>query len=239
MSKEHFKIIKEISSLHTEMTSLSNSIKSQSDRLTKHHQKIDETKLEIQRLQEVIEQESPELSKKEAYIDKLSTNLKKAKDHQADLTTEIQVLKSKQQVEEMSQILNDEEEVYFSLIEIHERSQSLKDEKTTYLEGLNRSLVEISDDSKKEEEKLQLSYNTQKSRIKLLLNQIPSGFQKVIKATLNKKLNKSSFTIIKDFHCLFCGYQINKVDLDKLEQMINVITCSSCTRIIIPQASNF
>ena len=129
------------------------------------------------------------------------------------------------------------EDSLFALLERTEAIQQELEDKKTFLAGLEKTYQEIESEVKVELQDNQKGVSQADLRMKLILEELPSGFRETLERTLKKNLAVGSFTRIDNGSCFFCRYKISRTDESEIDMQQMLKICPQCSRIFLPYGS--
>jgi len=129
------------------------------------------------------------------------------------------------------------EDSLFALLERTEAIQQELEDKKTFLAGLEKTYQEIESEVKEEIQDNQKGVSQADLRMKLILEELPSGFKETLERTLKKNLAVGSFTRIDNGSCFFCRYKISRTDESEIDMQQMLKICPQCSRIFLPYGS--
>jgi predicted nucleic acid-binding Zn-ribbon protein len=129
------------------------------------------------------------------------------------------------------------EDSLFALLERTETIQQELEDKKTFLAGLEKTYLEIESEVKEEIQDNQKGVSQADLRMKLILEELPSGFRDTLERTLKKNLAVGSFTRIDNGSCFFCRYKISRTDESEIDMQQMLKICPQCSRIFLPYGS--
>jgi predicted nucleic acid-binding Zn-ribbon protein len=129
------------------------------------------------------------------------------------------------------------EDSLFAFLERTEAIQQELEDKKTFLAGLEKTYQEIESEVKEEIQDNQKGVSQADLRMKLILEELPSGFREMLERTLKKNLAVGSFTRIDNGSCFFCRYKISRTDESEIDMQQMLKICPQCSRIFLPYGS--
>jgi predicted nucleic acid-binding Zn-ribbon protein len=129
------------------------------------------------------------------------------------------------------------EDSLFAFLERTEAIQQELEDKKTFLAGLEKTYQEIESEVKEEIQDNQKGVSQADLRMKLILEELPSGFREMLERTLKKNLAVGSFTRIDNGSCFFCRYKISRTDESEIDMQQMLKLCPQCSRIFLPYGS--
>lgn len=237
MQKEYFKILKEISSLISKKQELEKHI---NDELKRILFIKDQRQKRSSLLEEKINEKAL-ISKEEVKIENELSSLQKSLDQaKGNINSIVDVNQEKallSQISNLEEKINVLEEKGFLLLESLDLCNEDIKNAQNFLDGSLISLNEI----EQEVNKINLENNHQieitQSRIEALKEELPPKFNDAIDSALKKKIANSIFTRINQSKCDICKLGLSKVEEDSVEKKMELLTCSGCKRIFIPENS--
>jgi len=122
----------------------------------------------------------------------------------------------------------------FEMIDRTEEIQKTIDEKKTFLAGLEKTYLEISDEVSSEILENQKNIDQASLRIKLIEEELPTDFRNVLERTLKKNLAIGSFTRVDNGSCFFCRAKISRTEESEIDMQKQLKVCNQCSRIFLP-----
>jgi predicted nucleic acid-binding Zn-ribbon protein len=107
----------------------------------------------------------------------------------------------------------------------------------TFLNGLEKTYLEIEGEAKEEIQKQTLEISQAEMRMKLIQEELPDDFRRILESTLKKNLAIGPFTRNNNGSCYFCHWKISKSDESEIDMQHQLKTCSQCSRIFLPYGS--
>jgi predicted nucleic acid-binding Zn-ribbon protein len=129
------------------------------------------------------------------------------------------------------------EDSLFALLERTEAIHLELEDKKTFLIGLEKTYLEIQTEVNEEIQENQKGVSQADLRMKLILEELPSGFRETLERTLKKNLAVGSFTRIDNGSCFFCRYKISRTDESEIDMQQMLKVCPQCSRIFLPYGS--
>lgn len=129
------------------------------------------------------------------------------------------------------------EDSLFALLERTEAIHLELEDKKTFLIGLEKTYQEIETEVNEEIQENQKGVSQADLRMKLILEELPSGFRETLERTLKKNLAVGSFTRIDNGSCFFCRYKISRTDESEIDMQQMLKVCPQCSRIFLPYGS--
>ena len=146
-------------------------------------------------------------------------------------------LSQRQNSEQMIEKLNDE---IFSLMEEEEKLDEELQSIRTFLQGVKEGREEIVTDIEEINAPKLEELNRYRKRVNELYPQIPDPHREHFQNLVKKNLPKGPITRLdqKNF-CELCGTQASSTKVKSIEEQLQYGTCSSCSRVIIPESSQY
>jgi len=237
MSKESFKILKEINSLTINKEEIQLKINAQlgrvqfvnTNRETRNVQKLND--------QNLLKETNSNLNLIENEISHLQIKLTKDKENLAMISTEQTLKNMEKQIADTEiklGILEEKGIEELDKLEVIEERISAADE---FLAGSLESLKDIEAEVETTNSEHQISLNKLTKRIDLLIEELPTEFSYRYTKTLDSNIKGSIFARIKNDACEYCRSGLSKVEIQKVEDQLSLKNCASCGRIFIPQAA--
>ncbi len=239
MSRESFKILKEINSLASKITELELICEKENKRLLFIQNSREQKSNELLEYKESLSQTNKSLHLIENEIASLSL---KIDSDQANLNSIIaaQALSSmEKQIEENSSKLSEFEEEGLNKLEVIESLDQNISDCEEFLKGSQETLDEITKEVSEITSMQKSEILKTQNRINLLKEELPNNFKSKLELILNQKLKGSSFTRIKSDACEYCRFTLSKVEVSKIEDQLALQTCKSCSRIFIPISASY
>jgi predicted nucleic acid-binding Zn-ribbon protein len=227
VNADSFSKLKEFDSLTRARNKHLAAIKEQEDRLLKLHKQKSEKIMQTEKLKQEMH------SLQQLYFD--TENKMKQNESQAARLTDIggdeqKIIIFKQEAAQLEDVLLEQLEKLESI------QQELK-ENGEFLKGLEKTLVEISQEAEEEIKLEQTSIDQLELRIHLIEEELPTECRSLLQRTLNKKLALGPFTRIENGSCFFCRYKISRIEESEIDMQKQLKTCPQCSRIFLPYGS--
>lgn len=238
MNKEIFRILKEINSLSEKTKFLQAEMQAENERLVKidliRSQREDEKEEAQQELAQInlkIDQLEQELTKDHEQLSRSKNNLDFA-------NTEKELLSLESQITSLSGIIDSKEEALLHSLELQEQLEAQLAQAEEFLAGFEKGRAEIEQDVQSENAPRKQNIESHQKRLLNLFDQIPLEVATKMKALLAKNLPKGPVTRLNSQnYCELCGTLMASPKVKEVEQDLKLISCSGCSRIIIPQSS--
>ncbi|MES2528141.1 MAG: hypothetical protein V4598_13695 [Bdellovibrionota bacterium] len=127
-----------------------------------------------------------------------------------------------------------QEEEGFELLQKLDENEVERKDVQTFLEGLAKTLLEISTEAKEEIKNFEGQISQLDLRLEGLMEILPPEFKDLLLKLLKKNLAHGPFTRIESGHCFFCRYQISRVMESEIDMQKLLRQCPQCSRIFIP-----
>ena len=111
------------------------------------------------------------------------------------------------------------------------------EEAKVFLKGLEKSFTEIEGEVKEEIQKHTLENSQVEMRMKLIMEELPDDFRRILESTLKKNLAVGPFTRLNNGSCFFCHWKISRVDESEIDMQRQLKICPQCSRIFLPYGS--
>lgn len=227
MSTEIFMKLKEYDSLRKMKLQHQKNIQDQNERL-----KILNTKKEFtlnaiedsKKKNSILDQEYFDLEKK---MNTCELQVKRIQDIGGD--TE-KILSFKTEAEKIENILLEH------LSQIEEIKKTIKEDKF-FLQGLEKTIQEISLEVEDELKKEHGSIDQLNLRLSLIEDCLPEDFRQTLLLTMKKNLSIGPFTRVENGSCFFCRYKISRLDESEIDMQQKLKICVQCSRIFLPYGS--
>ena len=224
MSREAFQKLREIDSLLKMKNKELALVKEQDDRLSRLEsqkndrldQKDQDKKLYTQTQQNLLEMEAKlkTASQQKERLSQYSPDDPKLTELSATIETlEIQGL-----------------ELLSSLDEIEQRLK----EHDIFLQGMNRTIDEISSEVNEDRSKHQKEIQNLDLRIDLIMGELPENFKLTYQRLMTKNFPHGPFTTVTGQSCYFCRSSVSKVEESEIDTKFAIIHCKQCGRLFLP-----
>ncbi len=120
------------------------------------------------------------------------------------------------------------------LLEAMEEKKLECEANVTFLNGLEKTLVEIQGEAEADKIKAQDEIKKIDFRLQLLVEELPSNFQQIYMRTKDKNLAHGPFTRVELGSCYFCRYKMSKQEEIEVDLIQSLKTCTQCGRIFLP-----
>ena len=111
------------------------------------------------------------------------------------------------------------------------------EEAKVFLKGLEKSFTEIEGEVKEEIQKHTLENSQVEMRMKLIMEELPDDFRRILESTLKKNLAVGPFTRLNNGSCFFCHWKISRVVESEIDMQRQLKICPQCSRIFLPYGS--
>ena len=238
MSRESFKILKEINSLYSKESNFLDLISKENKRISFiEKNRADRLESKTQK-EEKIKDTNSAFQKIENEIAELSKRIGRDKANLTLMTDDNSINSMKKQIAENEVKLNQAEEKGFLYMEETESLELSLQEDQEFLQGSLESLLEIEGEVSTKNKEYNLELEKIAHRILLLKEELPPPFKNRLEQVILRKIPFSSFSRIKSGACEFCRMSLSVVDINLIEDKLALKSCSGCSRIFIPiQAS--
>lgn len=126
------------------------------------------------------------------------------------------------------------EEEGFQLLQKLDENEVERRDIQTFLQGLEKTITEISKEVKDEIKKFVGQIEQLDLRLVGLMEILPPEFKDLLLKLLKQNLALGPFTRIEKGTCFFCRYQISRVVESEIDMQKLLRQCPQCTRIFIP-----
>lgn len=239
MSKENFKILKEINSLSLLKEDFQSKIASENKRIdfveSNRNLRAEQKERDLAQLKEL----NTQITNIENEISHLGLKLTKDKENLSTITTEAGLSNMEKQISDLESKLEAFEEEGLEKMEEAESVEIRISQADEFLAGSLDSLNEIKAEVQQTNSEHQLEIEKLEKRINLLIEELPTDFQDRYKRVSESDIKGSVFTRIKNDSCEYCRFGLSKIDIQKVEDLLQFKTCSGCRRIFIPQAAHY
>jgi predicted nucleic acid-binding Zn-ribbon protein len=237
MSKESFKILKEINSLTINIEEFQLKIDAQLGRVQSVNSNRDNRQAQKTNDENLLKETSSKLNLAENEISHLQLKLTKDKENLSTISSE-QVLKNmEKQIADLGEKISELEEIGLNEIENIEILEQKIADADEFLKGSLESLNEIKGEVETLNADHQSNIDKLLKRIDLLTQELPKDFSERYFRTLKSKIKGSIFARITNEACEYCRFGLSKMEVQKVEDQLNLKNCASCGRIFIPQAA--
>jgi predicted nucleic acid-binding Zn-ribbon protein len=224
VSVEWFLKLKEINSLTKMRQAQVKSKKEQEDRVSKLIYHRDEALTQTIKLKQELHETNEKLVETEHKIKLFSTQRQNLLDLGGD---ELKISQYESQIDSL-------EETGLGLLETIEESQSLIKDKKTFIAGVEKTILEIQEESLDEILKLDSEIKNIDLRLISLKDELPSEYQRILKKISEKNLAHGPFTRIEIGSCFFCRYKMSRIEESEIDMQKNLKICPQCSRIFLP-----
>ena len=237
MNKEDFRILKEICGLEDKLTHKEVEINSEKRRITK----IEEMRSNRQEESSKLESELQRLEKRSEEIDQnlsnIHTQITQSLNAIDNAISEKQLESAQSQLNQQKLKVEELESSAFETLEnIEEIIEKMNDAKT-FLEGSLKTIEEITNEVDRNIHPINEEISILKERILNLKGQLPTDVISKLEKLIDKNLKHGPLTKIENGACYICRFDINTIDRDKVEKALQLKSCSSCSRIFIPNST--
>lgn len=239
MSAEHFKIIKEISSLSTKRDLLYAEVDEQVKRIhfiessrLKRQDELDSKSVNLKGFKAQLQNIENEIAKLQVMLDKDKANLNSVFTDEQLKSLELAIKTNEEKLAPL-------EEEGLSLLEKIDDLEQEIEQAASFLSGSEETLKEISQEVNHFKESHEKEINILENRINLLLEQLPVSFKDKVTSVLEKKIKISSFTRIQSNNCEFCKYSLSNMDISNIEDKLQLRSCAGCGRLFMPQQAPY
>lgn len=234
MNKEYFKILKEISSLENNIDILTAKIQAENQRVDKLVERQDLASEEREALQGELKAKRLESQKNEGQIATLDGKHQKIK---ADINSSFdpkhaQALENER--ESLTTQLAELEDAGFLILEEMDALEEQIAAKSEFLSGIGETIQEIKSEVDESCAGFIKELESKRQRVAASLNELPKNFQESYEKVKTKNLSISNFTKIQSGTCAVCKTSVDKSKQSQIEDQLALKTCSSCSRIFIP-----
>lgn len=122
----------------------------------------------------------------------------------------------------------------FQFLELLDANETDRKDAQTFIEGVGKTISEISEEAKSEIAKHHDSIKQLDLRLEGILDLLPAEFKDLLMRTLKKNLAHGPFTRMDNGSCMFCRYKISRMDESEIDMQKKLKTCPQCSRIFIP-----
>jgi len=235
MSSEHFKILKEINSLSQKEAEHNQEIQKEEKRLHNLTEMRSTRTSELDSLTDNKIQLEAEILQQENELAKLQKDLERDKINLSSITTNESLNNLENQIKDKEGKIEVLEELAFTQLEKVDELEADIQTAKEFLAGSLETLKEIEKEVESETKDLNDEVKKVKNRILLLLEEVPPNFKSLYERVMTKNIKTSVFTRIKNGSCEFCRFQVSSNDKINIEDNLQLKTCSSCSRIFIPE----
>lgn len=234
MSKEHFRILKELASLNNSIAKLQEQIESEKKRIDfvknqrdRRIEKLNQVRSELESYNQKLIMLEKDSSKLHNDIDRMKASL------QGIITTKEQINLESQVEIRQNDLKQKEEESYIQLEKIELLENELS-EANLFEENSLKSLNEIKSEVDKICSDFQIELTSKQQRFNLLLKELPDNFANTFLKISNKNLKYGPFSKITNGNCDICQFKADRALESEVEDKLALKTCRSCSRIFIP-----
>jgi predicted nucleic acid-binding Zn-ribbon protein len=233
---ESFRIVKEIDMLRKNMRDLQAAITSEEDRITKLQTaklKRDQDLIDLKKQAAEYSQQETQLENKITHMD---MELKQLEGHAGEVTDQGQMEAFEHQKEFLKKERDQLENQAIELLDQIELNKTTISEAEDFLSGVDESISEITAEVNSLKTQNLREIENLKTRIRALREQLPEKLLKVHMGLVKEKKDFTT-TTLKELSCSLCGMSISRKDESDLEKNYDLIRCTGCSRIILPQAA--
>ena len=126
------------------------------------------------------------------------------------------------------------EEDGFILLQKLDENERERQDIQTFLQGLEKTILEISLEAKNEITLFQNEITQIDLRLSGLIEILPGEFKDLLMKLLKKNLAHGPFTRMEEGSCFFCRYKISRVVESEIDTQKLLRQCPQCSRIFIP-----
>jgi predicted nucleic acid-binding Zn-ribbon protein len=234
LSKEAFRILKEINSHLQKVQSLAKTSADEQKRIDliekQRSLREDQLKDDSSRLNEIstqMTQIDEDLKKVDQRIAELTPQLNNPAyyDHLTQIEAELQQANGKKE---------EHENVLFELMELSEELEEQITDSQTFLEGSLESLNEIKEEILQENGDALKEANSLNKRVNALFEEVPTSFKQYFERAQKKHGSGQLFTFVKNNSCEMCGLHLDQSTLLNIENKHLPHNCKVCSRLFIP-----
>lgn len=238
-SIENFRILKEIQSHLTTISSLLQETESQKQRKSKLENSINERKDEQIELNSKLNKIINQINDNEFRLEQLQSRIDKLKNQRSNESEFTIIEKLNSEIEACEMAIQNLEEIILKNLENEEQIRTQLDELAQYFTNIEKTKGEIFQDveeliniAAKKKDQLML-------RLKTLHENLPDDFQSAIQIVKSKGLYQKFdiLTSLKENNCGRCGLGITRSEADLIEKDKKLKRCSGCFRIFLPYGS--
>lgn len=122
----------------------------------------------------------------------------------------------------------------FELLSHIETIENDLSEIKTFEQGLEKTIQEIQREVSGDVEKINSELVNIKTRMDLLMEELPVEFKNMLNKITAKNLAHGPFTRVDQGSCYFCRFKISRIDESEIDMQKNLKTCPQCSRIFLP-----
>lgn len=104
----------------------------------------------------------------------------------------------------------------------------------TFEQGLEKTIQEIQSEVSGEIEKINNELVNIKTRLDLLMDELPVDYKNLLVKITAKNLAHGPFTRVDQGSCFFCRFKISRIEESEIDMQKNLKTCPQCSRIFLP-----
>lgn len=237
MNKEDFRILKEVCGLHQKADELSKAVDVEQSRISKIETLRIEANKDLADATQSLVENSKNLLNVENKTEDLNKKILQGEQALNNATSEKQLSSSQMQLNSFKSELDNFENEAFNLLEISEELQERIDEKNNFLNGSEKTLKDISIEVQQNIDPMMSEIEVIRKRIDNLGSQLPEQTKTRLYKLIDKKLMHGPLTKIQDGSCFICRYEVNSINRDKIDKNLALLSCSSCSRLFIPNST--
>ncbi|MBC77121.1 MAG: hypothetical protein CME64_14005 [Halobacteriovoraceae bacterium] len=234
MSKEHFKILKELSSLEIKRSELENLNLKGQKRVEKLIVQQNEAHSDIEKLNSEIQEKRFLSQKSENELTQIDSKLKKI---EADIGGSFDSKEMELLDQEKQKLLQKMDEIEMRGLELLEEMESIEEkigDRKTFAKGIEETIAEIKAEVDAENSDRNKEIETLNGRIDSSLGELPEPFRTTYQKVKAQNLAISMFAKIESRSCSVCKSGVDRAREAQVEEQLLLKTCSSCGRIFIP-----
>lgn len=234
MSKEHFKILKEASSLEQTIKELESKNKLGQERVNKLLEQQNEALSTVKELTAKFQEKRLESQKNENELTSIDSKLTKIK---SDIGASFDAKEMEMLDKEKQKLLEKVDQLEMAGLELLENLEAIEgdiQDKNTFLEGIKETISEIQSEVDIEAGERSRQIDSLQTRITASLEELPESFVLTYNKVKAKNLSVSMFTKIQAKSCSVCKAGVDRSKEVQVEEQLLLKLCSSCGRIFIP-----
>ena len=239
MNKDSYNKLKEINSLDQENKLLNQKIATELKRVDKLLEMKKQRTLENETTLATINDTKNELQTIENEIASYSSTLTKSESNLNNLIDEKEILALSAQIETLKDRINNLEnrglELLEHMTEYEEKVLTYKD----FVIGIQETIDEFTNEIEEENKELYNKINVNQKRIETLYGSIDNNIKEKFIKLLNKNLKHGPLTKVVNGDCFICKYQLNSSSVIQIEDQMKLTSCESCQRIFIPTSCSY
>jgi predicted nucleic acid-binding Zn-ribbon protein len=228
VSVESFLKLKEIQSLTQMRINHLSSIKEQEDRLYKLNHRRQEALTQTL----ILKQDLLRIKDEFAEIDKKILDLSEQKQRLIDYGGD------EKKVNLFSLQIQEAEDTGLQLLDSAQEINTEIEEVMTFLQGLDKTIVEITSEVSQSIEAHQTDIGNINFRTELLMAELPDDFRSMIVKIASKNLIHGPFTRVDSGYCHFCRFKISRQEESEIDMQKSLKTCNQCGRIFLPYGAS-